>query len=163
MDRLLLKRNTKILASISKKAEMLIHHVFIHSSIFFNWSLPSLLNRTKGQLKFPARREELTLERVVEVVVHAKRQIRTVTQTVNVADVTARKWLNLKWLHVRQSDIFHISLRNPKNIYMKMFYLYLQSSSASRQRKFQRDPTVTFKKNFLRILPDKIQNTVRKL
>ena len=30
-----LKRNTKILASISKKVKMLIHHVFIHSSIFF--------------------------------------------------------------------------------------------------------------------------------
>ena len=138
MDRLLLKRNTKILASISKKAEMLIHHVFIHSSFFFNWSLPSLLNRTKGQLKFPARGEDLTLERVVEVVVHAKRQIRTVTQTVRVADVLAMKWLNLKWLHVRQSDIFHISLRNPKNIYTKMFYLYLQSSSASRQRKISK-------------------------
>ena len=66
MDRLLLKRNTKILASISK-VEMLIHHVFIHSS-----NLPSLLNRTKGQLKFPAHGEELALERVVEVVVHAK-------------------------------------------------------------------------------------------
>ena len=50
MDQLLLKRNTKILASISKKVKMLIHHVFIHSSIFFlNWSLPSLLNKTKGQ------------------------------------------------------------------------------------------------------------------
>ena len=44
-----------------------------HSYInFFYWSLPSLLNRTKGQLKFPARGEELALERVVEVVVHAK-------------------------------------------------------------------------------------------
>ena len=30
---------------------------------------------------------------------------------------------------------FHISLRNPKYIYTKMFYLYLQSSSASRQPK----------------------------
>ena len=49
MDRLLLRRNTKILASILKKVKMLIHHVFIHSSIFFNWSLPSLLNETKGQ------------------------------------------------------------------------------------------------------------------
>ena len=28
------KKNTKILASISKKVKMLIHHVFIHSSIF---------------------------------------------------------------------------------------------------------------------------------
>ena len=75
MDWLLLKRNTKILASVSKKVKMLIHHAFIHSSIFFNWSLPSLLNRTKGQLKFPASGEELVLERVVEVVVHAKQQI----------------------------------------------------------------------------------------
>ena len=28
------QKNTKILASISKKVKMLIHHVFIHSSIF---------------------------------------------------------------------------------------------------------------------------------
>ena len=78
------KKNTKmILASISKKVKMLIHHVFIHSSIFFNWSLP-------------ARGEELALERVVEVVVHAKQQIRIVTQTVSVAGVPAMKWLNLK-------------------------------------------------------------------
>ena len=68
-------------------------HPFIN---FFNWSLPSLLNRTKGQLKFPARGEELALERVVGVVVHAKQQIRIVTQTVSVADVPAMKWLNLK-------------------------------------------------------------------
>ena len=86
MDRLLLKRNTKILASISKKVKMLIHHVFIHSS-----NLPSLLNRTKGQLKFPAHGEELSLERVVEVVAHAKQQKRNVTQTVNVADVPVMK------------------------------------------------------------------------
>ena len=51
-------------------------HSFIN---FFNWSLPSLLNRTKGQLKFPGRGEELVLERVVEVVVHAKQQIKIVT------------------------------------------------------------------------------------
>ena len=86
MDRFLLKRNTKILASISKRVKMLIHHVFIHSS-----NLPSLLNRTKGQLKFPAHGEELALERVVEVVVNAKQQIRIVTQTVSVADVPAVK------------------------------------------------------------------------
>ena len=30
---------------------------------------------------------------------------------------------------------FHISLQNPKNIYTEMFYLYFQSSSASRQPK----------------------------
>ena len=54
---------------------------------------------------------------------------------------------------------FHISLRNPKYIYTKMFYLYLQSSSASRQPKIsnliffantvhrvRRDPNVTLRK-----------------
>ena len=52
-----------------------------------------MLNRTKCQLimKFPARGEELTLERVVKVVVHAKQQIKIVTQTVSVADVPAMK------------------------------------------------------------------------
>ena len=43
---------------IPRKVKMLIHHVFIHSAIFFHWSLPTFLNRTKGQLKFPARGEE---------------------------------------------------------------------------------------------------------
>ena len=83
---------------IPRKVKMLIHHVFIHTSIFFRWNLPSLLNRTKCQLimKFPARGEELTLERVVEVVVHAKQQIKIVTQTVSVADVPAMKWLNIR-------------------------------------------------------------------
>ena len=38
-------------------------------------------------MKFPARGEELALERVVGVVAHAKQQIRIVTQTVSVADV----------------------------------------------------------------------------
>ena len=61
---------------------MLIHHVFIHSSIFLNLGLPSLLNRTEDQLKFPTRGGDLALERVVEIVVHAKQQIRIVTQTV---------------------------------------------------------------------------------
>ena len=70
---------------------MLIHHDFIHTSIFFHRSLPSLLNRTKSQLKFLARGGELALERVVKVVVHTKRQMRTVTQTVSVADVPAMK------------------------------------------------------------------------
>ena len=70
------------LASISNKVKMLI----IHSS-----SLPSLLNRTKGQLKFPAHGEELSLKRVVEVVAHAKQQKRIVPQTVNVADVPVMK------------------------------------------------------------------------
>ena len=46
---------------------------------------------TKGQLKFPARGEALVLGRVVEVVVHAKWQIRIVTQTASVADVPAMK------------------------------------------------------------------------
>ena len=50
-----------------------------------------MLNRTKGQLKFPARGEDLAPERVVEVGVHAKQQIRIVTRTVNVADVPAMK------------------------------------------------------------------------
>ena len=59
-----------------------------------SWQLnlvASALQRTKGQLKFPARGEELALERVVGVVVHAKQQIRIVTQTVSVADVPAMK------------------------------------------------------------------------
>ena len=55
-----------------------------------------MLNRTKGQLKFSARGEDLAPERVVEVVVHPKQQIRIITQTVSVADVPAMKWLNLK-------------------------------------------------------------------
>ena len=79
MDRLLLKRNTKIHASILRKVKMLIHHVFIYTSIFFYRCLPSLLNRTKGQLKFPARGEELALERVAEVVESAKQQIKIET------------------------------------------------------------------------------------
>ena len=62
-----------------------------HSYIkFFHRSLPSLLNRTKSQLKFLARGEELALERVVKVVVHTKQQMRTVTQSVS-ADVPAMK------------------------------------------------------------------------
>ena len=44
-----------------------------------------------GQLKFPARGEELALERVVEVIVHAKQQMRIVTQTVRVVGVPAMK------------------------------------------------------------------------
>ena len=78
-----------------RKVKMLIHHVFIHASIFFRWILLSLLNRTKSQFKFPARGEELAPERVVQVVDHAKQQIRIVTQTVRVADVPAMKWLNV--------------------------------------------------------------------
>ena len=46
---------------------------------------------TKGQLRFPACGEELALERVVEVVVHAKQQIRIATQTVSVTDIPAMK------------------------------------------------------------------------
>ena len=42
-------------------------------------------------MKFLARGEELALERVVKVVVHTKQQMRTVTQTVSVADVPAMK------------------------------------------------------------------------
>ena len=54
-------------------------HSFIN---FFNLGLPSLLNRNEDQLKFPTRGGDLALERVVEIVVHAKQQIRIVTQTV---------------------------------------------------------------------------------
>ena len=61
-----------------------------------NWSLPSLLNKTKGQLKFPAHGEELALKRVVEVIVHAKQEIRIVMQTVSVTDIPEMKWPNLK-------------------------------------------------------------------
>ena len=43
---------------------------------------------------------------------------------------------------------------------MKKFERCLFADSV---RKVRRDPTVTLKKNFLRILPDKIQNTSRKL
>ena len=42
-------------------------------------------------MKFPARGEELALERVVKVVVKAKQQLRIVTQVVSVADVPAMK------------------------------------------------------------------------
>ena len=49
------------------------------------------VNSIKGQLKFPARGEALALERAIEVVVHAKQQIRIDTQTVSVADVLAMK------------------------------------------------------------------------
>ena len=44
-------------------------HSFIN---FFLLKFAILDNRIKGQLKFPARGMELALERVVEVVVHAK-------------------------------------------------------------------------------------------
>ena len=97
----------------SEEGKMLIDHDFIHTSIFFRWSLLSLLNRTKGQLKFLPRGEELALERVVEVVVHAKQQITIVTQTVSVADVPAMKGPNVrrpdtawKQLNAWQADIF---------------------------------------------------------
>ena len=42
-------------------------------------------------MKFSARGEELALERVVEVVVHVKQEIRIVTQTVSLADVPPMK------------------------------------------------------------------------
>ena len=63
---------------------------FIHQ-FFFKLKFAILINRTKGQLKFPARGKAFALERVVEVVVHAKQQIRIDTQTVSVADVLAMK------------------------------------------------------------------------
>ena len=78
-----------------------------------------------GQLKFPARGEELALERVVEVVVHAKQQIRIVTQTVSVADVPAMKWLNLKYLNVPKSDIFpYFSSKSKKYLYENVLPLF---------------------------------------
>ena len=129
------KKNTKmILESISKKVKMLIHHVFISFPFisFFNWSLPSLLNRTKGQLQFPVRGEELALERVVGVVVHAKQQISNANcqcywRSCN--EVTKLKIS--KRPAIRYFSIFLFEIQ--KNIFTKMFYLYLQSSSASRQ------------------------------
>ena len=42
-------------------------------------------------MKFSARGKELALERVVEVAVHVKQEIRIVTQTVSVADVPLMK------------------------------------------------------------------------
>ena len=46
----------------------------------------------------------------------------------------------LKIINVRQSDIFPCFSSKSQNIYTKIFYLYLQSSSASRQPKnFERD------------------------
>ena len=42
-------------------------------------------------MKFPARGEEIALERVDEVVVHAKQQMIIVTQAVSVADVSEMK------------------------------------------------------------------------
>ena len=47
-------------------------------------------------MKFLPRGEELALERVVEVVVHAKQQLTIVTQTVSVADVPAMKGPNVR-------------------------------------------------------------------
>ena len=82
--------------AVHAKNSTLYGRTVVQPIFFWNWGLPSLLNRTKGQLKFPARGEDIALERVVEVVVHAKQQIRIVTQTVSVADVPAMKWLNLK-------------------------------------------------------------------
>ena len=87
-----------------------------HSYInFFHWSLPSLLYRTKGQLKFPARREELVLERVVEVVVHARQQIRIVTQAVSVTDaehgLKITKRLAVWYFSVFLFEIYKIFIR----------------------------------------------------
>ena len=126
------KKNTKILASISKKVKMLIYHVFIHSSVSFNWSLPSLLNRTEGQLKFPARGEELAFERVVGVVVHAKQQISNAN-----CQCYWRSCNEVTKLRInKRPAIWYFSIflfEIQKNTFTKMFYLYLQSSSASRQ------------------------------
>ena len=43
MGRLLLKRNTKILASIPRKVKMSIHYVIIYTSIFFLLKLAILV------------------------------------------------------------------------------------------------------------------------
>ena len=131
MDQLLLKRNTKVLVSIPRKVKMLIHHDFIHTSIFFHWSLPSLLNRTKGQLKYLAWGEELAIERVVEVAVRAKQQIRIVMQTVSVCDIPAMKWLNVRWpdtvwkqLNGQLSDIFPYFSSKSKYLYENVLPLF---------------------------------------
>ena len=71
---------------------------------------------------------------------------------------------------------FSIFLFEKYQFQLEIFYLHLESSSASRKwtnlnvvlvadsfHWVRRDPSVTLKKNFLRILPDKTQNTVKKL
>ena len=71
---------------------------------------------------------------------------------------------------------FSIFLFKKYQFLLEIFYLHLESSNASRKwtnlnvvlfagyvHRVRRDPSVTLKKNFLRILPDEIQNTVRKL
>ena len=81
MDRLMLKRNTKILASISKKAKMLIHHVLIHSSFFFKLKFAILVKREPrvNWSSLPVERSLRSKEwsRLL-IVVHAKQQIRIV-------------------------------------------------------------------------------------
>ena len=69
---------------------------------------------------------------------------------------------------------FPIFLFEKHQFLLKIFYFHLESSSASRKWKnlsvvifadsvhrVRRDPNMTLKKNFLWILPDKIQNTVK--
>ena len=71
---------------------------------------------------------------------------------------------------------FSLFLFEKYQFLLEIFYLHLQSSSASRKWKslnvvlfadsvhrVRRDPSVTVRKNFFRILPNKIQNTVQKL
>ena len=71
---------------------------------------------------------------------------------------------------------FSLFLFEKYQFLLQIFYLHLQSSSASRKWKslnvvlfadsvhrVRRDPSVTVRKNFFRILPNKIQNTVQKL
>ena len=146
MDRLLLKRNTKILASISKKAEMLIHHVFIHSSIFFNWSLPSLLNRTKGQLKFPARGEELTLERVVGCC-PCKAANKNCNANCQCRWRYCKEVTKLKMITRPAVRYFpHFSSKSKKYFVRKCSTFIYNPQAPPGSVKFQRDPTVTFKK-----------------
>ena len=71
---------------------------------------------------------------------------------------------------------FSIFLFEKYQFLLEIFYLHLESSSTSRKWKnlnvvlfadsvhrVRRDPSVTVRKNFFRILPNKIQNTVQKL
>ena len=82
MDRLLLKKNAKNPCEHYEEGENVVVVIY---QFFLRFAI--LVKQDQSQLKFPAHREDLALERVVEVVVHAKQQIRIVTQTVSVADV----------------------------------------------------------------------------
>ena len=120
---------------------MLIHHDFIHTSIFFRWSLVSLLNRTKGQLKFLPRGEELALERVVRCFPckaannHCNANCQCCWRSCNEGTKRPAAGHGLKTIKRPAGRYFSIFLFEIQNIYTKMFYFYLQSSSASMQPK----------------------------